>query len=334
MGATVIVDAFWGDSGKGKLCAHLARLTAAPLAVRAGVGTNAGASVHLRDGTIVKARQLPTGWLNPTTAVAVGSGVLVDPTIFLDELERFGLGSRAVVDARCAIIEPRHIEAERADVHLAQAVGSTCTGNGHARADLMLRRARQTRDVPELAPFVADVVTLANRTAATSTVLVEGSQGTQLSLALSDDYPCTTSDNCTSAAAIDDVGLSWQLVDDVILVVKSMPTRVGNGRLPNELGAGEAARRGIAEYGVNTGRERRKAEAIDWDLLAFACMVNGPTKIALTFTDHLDPANRGVTHPSRLTAPVRRLIERIEHRTSVRVAHVCTGKYLDDMVDR
>ncbi|MEQ7124757.1 adenylosuccinate synthetase [Actinopolymorpha sp. B11F2] len=83
MGAVIIVDAMWGDSGKGKVCAHLARRDNVPLTVRAGVGTNAGASVTLDDGTLVKARQLPTGWLNPSTTVAVGSGVLVDPEVFL-----------------------------------------------------------------------------------------------------------------------------------------------------------------------------------------------------------------------------------------------------------
>ncbi len=225
MPAIVIVDALWGDSGKGKACAHLAIKHDAALAVRAGVGTNAGASVTLDDGTAIKARQLPTGWVNPRTRVAVGSGVLVDPTVFAAEVARFALAGRATVDGRCAIITPEHIAAERADAHLAGTVGSTCTGNGHARADFVLRRAQQARDLPELAPYIADVARAANAVAADpgQTLLIEGSQGTFLSLALSDDYPYTTSDNCTAAAAIDDVGLNWRLVTDVLLVVKAMP---------------------------------------------------------------------------------------------------------------
>ena len=61
MGAIIIVDAFWGDSGKGKTCAYLARKLDAPLAVRAGVGTNAGATVIVDDNTTIRARQIPTG---------------------------------------------------------------------------------------------------------------------------------------------------------------------------------------------------------------------------------------------------------------------------------
>ena len=87
----------------------------------------------LDDGTLVRARQLPTGWINPGTTVAVGSGVLVDPAVLADEVARFGLAGRVLVDGRCALIEPEHVDAERADAHLATTVGSTCTGNGAAR---------------------------------------------------------------------------------------------------------------------------------------------------------------------------------------------------------
>ena len=333
MGAVIIVDAFWGDSGKGKTCAYLARKLDVPLAVRAGVGTNAGASVILDDDTVIRARQLPTAWLNPRTRVAVGSGVLVDPAVLLDEVTRFGIAERTTVDYRCAIITPEHVEAERRDATLAERVGSTCTGNGYARSDFVLRRAKQARDVPALQPYVADVACQVNEVAARETVLVEGSQGAFLSLALSPDYPYTTSDNCTAAAAIDDVGLNWRLVQDVVMVVKAMPTRVGEGPLPHELSAEETVARGVAEYGVVTGRLRRKAAQIDWDLLAYATMLNGPTQIVLTFCDHYDPAMRTARTRDDVTPRVRELIARVEKVTGAPVTLVDTGKRLDDFIE-
>lgn len=333
MGATIIVDALWGDSGKGKACAYLARKNDVGLAVRAGVGTNAGASVNLDDGTLIKARQLPTGWLNPGTQVAVGSGVLVDPLVLVGEIERFDLAGRAFVDGRCAVITPEHIAAERADSHLATTVGSTCTGNGHARADFILRRAQQARDIPALAPYVTDVARLVNTAASEGSVLIEGSQGTLLSLAFSNDYPFTTSDNCTAAAAMDDVGLNWRLVDDVIMVVKAMPSRVGEGPLPFEMSEADAISRGIAEYGVVTGRPRRKASEIDLELLEYAAMLNGPTQIALTFCDHYDRDILGARTVRQLTEPVRELIRRVESVTGAPVTLIDTGPRLDDMLD-
>ena len=140
MGATVIVDAFWGDSGKGKVSAWLARSLGATFAVRAGIGTNAGASVILPDDTVIKQRQLPTAWMNGFARVAVGSGVLVNPEVFLAEVAEFGLEGRAFVDGRCPVILPEHIAAEQGDANLAERVGSTKTGNGFARADFVLRR--------------------------------------------------------------------------------------------------------------------------------------------------------------------------------------------------
>jgi adenylosuccinate synthase len=332
MGAVIIVDALWGDSGKGKTCAYLARSLDAPLAVRAGVGTNAGASVILADGTVIRARQLPTGWLNPRTRVAVGSGVLIDPKVLFDEVDRFGIGTRTLIDYRCAVITPEHTEAERRDDNLSRHVGSTCTGNGYARADFVLRRARQAKDIAELQPYVTDVARLVNEVAATGTVLIEGSQGTFLSLALSADYPYTTSDNCTAAAAIDDVGLNWRLVQDVVMVVKAMPTRVGGGPLPHEMAAEEAIARGIAEYGVVTGRPRRKASRVDWDLLSYAAMLNGPTQIALTFCDHYDPGMRTARTRDEITPRVRELIAQVERVTCAPVTLVDTGKHLDDFI--
>jgi adenylosuccinate synthase len=334
MGAVIIVDAMWGDSGKGKLCAHLAQRDKPPLAVRAGVGTNAGASVTLEDGTLVKARQLPTGWLNPGTRVAVGSGVLVDPDVFAEEVSRYGLADRVVVDSRCAIISPDHIKAELDDPHFTETIGSTCSGVGTARADFVLRKAQQAKDHDQLRPYTTDVARLVNETAARDIVLIEGSQGTLLSLAFSQDYPCATADNCTAAAAMDDVGLNWRLACEVVMVVKAMPTRVGEGPLPYELSAEETERRGIAEYGVNTGRPRRKAERIDWELLEYATMLNGPTQIALTFCDHYDPVMRGARGSEAVTQKVERLIHQVEEVTGAPVTYLDTGPRLRDVINR
>lgn len=334
MGALIVVDALWGDSGKGKVAAFLSRREDASLCVRAGIGTNAGHSVYLEsEAEPVKTRQLPLGFLHAATQVAIGSGVAVDPAIFLAEVERYGLAGRATVDGRCPVITAEHRERERASQHLSETVGSTCSGSGAAQADFALRQARQARDVPELRPYLADVALLANERASGGGVVVECSQGTMLSLALSPDYPYVTSGNCTVAAAIDDVGLSWRAVSGAVMVVKAVPSRVGAGPLPGELDPDEVRRRGIAEYGVNTGRLRRKADSIPWDLLRYAAMLNGPTEIALTFCDHYDPDVTGATSAAELTARVRALIAQVEEACGAPVTIVETGKLFAHMVD-
>ena len=333
MGAIIVVDALWGDSGKGKVAAYLSRRENAPLCLRAGIGTNAGHSVYLSEEQVIRTRQLPLGFLHASTRIAIGSGVAVDPRIFAAEVERYNLHERVKVDYRCPIITEEHIAREQASQHLSETVGSTKSGSGAAQSDFVLRQARQAKDIAELQPYLADVAQLANETASSQPVIVECSQGTFLSLALSPDYPFVTSGNCTVAAAADDVGLNWRHISGAVMVVKAVPSRVGAGPLPGEIDADEIKQRGIAEYGVVTGRLRRKAGEIPWEMLRYAAMLNGPTEIALTFCDHYDPAVTGAKTRGELTKPVLELIAKVEQACGAPVTMVETGKLFEHIVD-
>ena len=233
MSAIIVVDAFWGDSGKGKVAAFLAQKHQAAYSVRAGIGTNAGHSILFADGSEIRTRQLPCGFLHPDTQLRVGSGVAVDPEQFFAELDQldpsYRLRERTRVDYRCPLILPEYRQREAADIFL-QEHGTTASGSGVARAEFALRKARQARDEHVLADYTTDVARELNESCLRGeTIVVEGSQGTHLSLALSDDYPDCTSDNCTTAAFADDVGLNWRHIAEVCLVVKALPSRVGTG---------------------------------------------------------------------------------------------------------
>ncbi|MBN8215004.1 MAG: adenylosuccinate synthetase [Spirochaetes bacterium] len=327
MPATIVVDALWGDSGKGKIASFLAQKHRASLCARAGTGTNAGHSLYLEGDRILKTHQLPLAGILSGARLRVGSGVAVDPRVFFAELEafkEFDVASRARVDGRCPVILPGYAEEERSDPHLSGTVGSTCSGTGVAQAAFCLRKATQAKEVDALAPFVCDVAREINETCARGeTVIVEGSQGTFLSLALSRDYPYCTSGNCTAVACADDVGLSWRHIREVVLVVKAVPSRIGAGPLPGELSVAEQDARGIAEYGVLTGRRRRKASSIPMELLKESVLLNGATKIALTFCDHLDPSMKDARAP---TGPVRELVRRIEAACAIPVFLLDCGK--------
>ncbi len=333
MGAVIVVDAFWGDSGKGKVAVYLAGKLGVTYCARAGTGTNAGHSVYLEGDKLVKLNQLPAALVRKEAQVRVGSGVAVDPQVFLNEIEEydsdFSLRGRAKVDYRCPIIEPAYKAAEAEDANLAEKVGSTKSGTGYALAQFALRKAKQAKDIPELRGFTTDVAAELNEACKRGEkVLIESSQGTWLSLALTPDYPYCTSDNCTAAASADDVGLNWRYVEEVVMLVKAIPSRVGEGPLPFEITRKEIEKRGISEYGVTTGRPRRKASEISWPHLRYSVMLNGPTQIALTFCDHLDPEVSGARSKEGLTKKVWELIERVEAECGVPVTLVETGKPL------
>jgi adenylosuccinate synthase len=239
-----------------------------------------------------------------------------------------------MIDPRCPIITAEHRQREQASEHLRQAIGSTASGSGVCQADFALRRVQQARQIAELQPLLGDVAAHTNELARQGSVIVECSQGTLLSVALSPDHPYVTSGNCTVAAAADDIGLNWQRIGGAMMMVKAVPSRVGAGQLPGELDPAEIAARGIAEYGVVTGRLRRKAGEIPWDLLGYAAMLNGPTEIALTFCDHYDSAVTEATMLAELTPPIERLIAQVEATCNAPVTIIETGKPFRAMIDR
>lgn len=334
MSAIIVVDAFWGDSGKGKIAAYLAKKHQATYAARAGTGTNSGHSIFFQDKTSIITHQLPCGWLHPQTQIRVGSGVAVDPDQFLSETRQYNLEGRVKVDFRCPIIEPKHKIQEQSDPHLMKKVGSTGSGTGAARADFILRHAQQAQNHPDLLGYTTDVAQELNTACQQGqTIVIEGSQGTHLSLALTRDYPYCTSDNCTAVSAADDVGLNWQYIKEVVLVVKAVPSRVGEGPLPQELSQEDMQKRNMIEFGVTTGRQRRKTNTIPWDLLAESVMLNGATQIALTFCDHFDPSCAGIRSAPALTKPVQDLMAALTQKTGIPVTIVETGKTFDDIID-
>ena len=110
-----------------------------------------------------------------------------------------------------------------------------------------MRVAKLAKDFPNLKDYLVDVpLELNSAINEGKNVLIEGTQGTYLSL-FHGTYPYCTSKDVCSAAACSDVGVGPTKVDDVIVVFKAYNTRVGGGPLPGELSWEEAQRRGWAK---------------------------------------------------------------------------------------
>src|SRR5579872_1215949 len=112
MACCVVVGGAYGDEGKGKIISYLALKDNPCIAVRGGVGPNAGHTIEYK-GKTLKLRMLPSAVVNPRTKLLVGAGVLVDPQVFLKEVNELGCESRARVDRNCAIIESKHIAMDK-----------------------------------------------------------------------------------------------------------------------------------------------------------------------------------------------------------------------------
>ncbi len=332
MPCLVTVGGFYGDEGKGKIIAYLAKKDNPVIAVRGGVGPNAGHTFTF-EGKEYKVRMLPSAALNPTTRLLIGAGVLVNPQVLLKEIAMFQADDRTFVDAQCGIIEQTHIDRDKGEDHLKSKVGTTGTGTGPANADRALRTLKLAKDIPELSLYVEDVSNSVNYALESKeNVLVEGTQGTYLSL-FHGGYPYVTSKDITASGICSDIGIGPKRVDEVLVVFKAYVTRVGGGPLQNELSEDEAKRRGWLEFGSVTGRQRR-ASPFDMDLAKKAIRLNSATQLAVTKMDVLYPQCAGVREYSKLPADARKFIENIEGETGLKVTLIGTGPELYDIIDR
>lgn len=331
MPCSVVVCGFFGDTGKGKVISHLALKDKLNVTARAGVGPNAGHTV-IFEGKKYGLSMLPSAFVYKKCRLLIGPGVLVNPETLISEMKETESEDRIGVDYQCAIIEPKHIEADKVE-HLAKYIKTTGTGTGPCNAERALRRVKLARDVPELKNYLLDVPREVNTAIEDGkNVLIEGTQGTYLSL-YHGTYPYVTSKDVTASAACSDIGVGPTKIDDVIIVFKAFTTRVGAGPLQNELSVEEAQKRGWAEYGTVTGRPRRAAP-FNYELAKRAVMLNGATKAALTKVDVLFPECKGVDSYSELSQNAKEFVENLEREIKIPVVLIGTGPGALEMVDR
>ena len=332
MTVTIICGGQYGDEGKGKIVSYLAQNTKVQAFARAGTGPNAGHTVVV-DGTTYKLQLVPSGFFNEESISYIGAGMLINPKIFLKEVENTGLEGRIFVDSHTGIIEESHIERDKGSKHLREVVGSTGTGCGPANEDRAKRVLKLAKDIPELSKYVCDVSDELNNIIENGeNVIIEGSQATFLSL-IHGTYPFVTSKDVTASTFAADVGIGPTKIDEVIIVFKAYVTRVGTGPLVGELSPSEIEERGWQEYGTVTGRLRRAAP-FDFELARKAVRLNGATSIALTKIDILYPELSGKQDHSSIPEEALEFIEKIEDSCGVRVKFLSTGPNAKDMIIR
>lgn len=158
MSAKVVIGAQWGDEGKGKIIDILAQQS--EVVVRSQGGNNAGHTVEA-DGVEYKLHLIPSGILGKNTLCIIGTGVVVDPGVLLEELDM--LASKGVctdnlkIDYRAHIIMPYHLELD-ALMEAARGkgdIGTTKKGIGPCYMDKAERIGIRLCDLLDREVFIA-----------------------------------------------------------------------------------------------------------------------------------------------------------------------------------
>jgi adenylosuccinate synthase len=260
----VLLDAFWGSSGKGKTSAWLADKFGVTR-VSSSNFPNAGHTAAFEDGTKFIAKAIPTAailkkvkgvgmqcWLSP------GSGYdwnqLIKEWVESEKPE-------INIHSRASIVTAEHKQREASGSESTKHIASTMQGSATAIVDKVLRKAdcqlAETIDprimiesLYESNPVTRDILDrsgalqeidrirvvdalvfrkLTHRALRSGhTWLHEGSQGYALSIDHGSHYPFCTSRNCSVQAAMDHMAVPPSMVGDVYLNLRTFPIRVGN----------------------------------------------------------------------------------------------------------
>jgi adenylosuccinate synthase len=344
----VLVGGQWGSEGKGNVAAYLA--PEYDVLLRVG-GPNAGHKVY-GEPRPVTYHHLPSGTSRARHAtLVIGPGSTIWPPTLLEEIKENGVETgRLKIDPQAMIIDAADRQIEQTS--LRDQIGSTAQGVGVATSRKVLRTAAEpavmlAKDSRELKPYICETrEVLDDAFANGKRVFLEGTQGTGLSLHHG-EYPYVTSRDTTASGCLADAGIPPSRVRRSIMVCRTYPIRVANpstgtsGSMYDEIDWGVVAERSrlkqadieAAEKTTTTGRDRRVAE-FSWALLRRAASLNGPTDIALSFTDYLDAANRQARRFDQLTSPTIQFIEEVESVCRAPVSLIVTRFDYRNIIDR
>ena len=145
----VVLGAFYGDEGKGKIIDYLSKN--ALYAVRFSGGNNAGHSIEV-DGKKFAFHLLPSGILNKNIKAILGNGVVVDPKVLLEEINNLKENGYEVnnlyISEKAHVIMPYHIilDGLLEEARGKNKIGTTKRGIGPAYCDKFERSGIRMED--------------------------------------------------------------------------------------------------------------------------------------------------------------------------------------------
>ena len=342
----VVVGGQYGSEGKGNIVGHIA--PEYDLLIRVG-GPNAGHSVYAEPAP-EKYYHLPSGTRRaPNAKLLLGPGAVIYPPTLLKEIQKHEVSAvRLSIDPQAMIISDDDIKSEAEHF---KNISSTAQGVGVASAQKILGRSEYkdskskhlAKDNDLLKAYIRDAhEIIANAFLQGQHIMLEGTQGTSLSLHHG-EYPHVTSRDTTVSGCLSDAGIAPKSVRRIVLVCRSYPIRVGgpSGDMGLEVSLEAIANRsGISlkelektERTTTTNRQRRIAE-FDWEQFKRSVQLNGPTDIALTFVDYLNINNRDAYRFEQLDEYTLRFVEEVERVSGRPVTLLSTAFDWRNVIDR
>ncbi len=148
MSTLVVLGIQWGDEGKGKLVDFLTKK--AHMVVRFQGGNNAGHTIVI-EGKKYILHIIPSGILHAGKKCVIGNGVVIDPAVFIFELDNlrkngFEINDNIFISKAAHLIMPYHIAIEK-QFEKDKKIGTTGRGIGPAYTDKIARHGVRVIDL-------------------------------------------------------------------------------------------------------------------------------------------------------------------------------------------
>ncbi|MFP4084470.1 MAG: adenylosuccinate synthase [Desulfonatronovibrio sp.] len=156
MSNMIVFGTQWGDEGKGKIVDLLTE--EADIIVRYQGGNNAGHTLVTGDKTFIL-HLIPSGILHSGKTCLIGNGVVLDPEVFCQEIDKLGASGISITPDRLAIskkahiIMPYHKELDHARESAksgSDKIGTTGRGIGPCYEDKMARIGIRACDLQDM----------------------------------------------------------------------------------------------------------------------------------------------------------------------------------------
>ena len=227
-----IIDGMAGSCGKGKVISEFTKENNVKLAISNNM-PNAGHTAII-DGKKHIFRTLPVSSTSPNTVLLLGAGTAIDMAVLEQEYEE----NKELLEGReiyahplIPLISEKHKAWERENIKS----GTTFKGGGTAMADRMVRSANSDlkffkgyKNIKVLDSLDYHKFVMKFLNDEKGLVLLEGSQGSDLSLHSSVHYPYVTSREVTVSRMLDDSEIAPGRLASSIMVIRPFPIRISN----------------------------------------------------------------------------------------------------------
>ncbi len=223
----IVLDGQFGSTGKGLLCSYVSSRNGIDVSV-SNCSANAGHTFYYNGKKYIVSHIPVSSIINEGSLIYFSPAAVINVDKLLFEIEEYNINTAKIfIHPRASIISKEDIMYESNLDSSVSRIASTRSGVGEAQVRKIRRSSTLAAGESKLKHFIGEI-DLQGKADFGNTVLVETSQGMDLSLNSGFAYPYCTSREITVSSTLSDVQVHPSYLGKVCVSIRTFPIRVGN----------------------------------------------------------------------------------------------------------